>query len=68
MVPVEYYFALSAILFILGALGVLIRRNAIIISYPPEWSVELLNHRTILGTGPKTRNILKTGPGCSWAD
>ncbi len=31
MVPVSYYFALSAILFILGALGVLIRRNAIII-------------------------------------
>ncbi len=31
MVPINYYFALSAILFILGALGVLIRRNAIII-------------------------------------
>jgi hypothetical protein len=31
MVPVSYYFALSAILFALGALGVLIRRNAIIL-------------------------------------
>lgn len=31
MVPVEYYVGLSAILFSLGALGVLIRRNAIII-------------------------------------
>ena len=31
MVPVSYYFALSAILFTLGALGVLVRRNAIII-------------------------------------
>ncbi len=38
MVPVSYYFALSAILFALGALGVLIRRNPIIIFM----SVELM--------------------------
>ncbi len=31
MVPIEYYVALSAILFTIGALGVLTRRNAIII-------------------------------------
>lgn len=31
MIPVEYYTALAAILFTLGALGVLIRRNALII-------------------------------------
>jgi len=31
MVPIEYYVALSAVLFTLGALGVLTRRNAIII-------------------------------------
>ena len=31
MVPVSYYFALSAVLFALGAMGVLIRRNAILI-------------------------------------
>ena len=31
MVPVSYYVALSAILFTIGSLGVLIRRNAIII-------------------------------------
>lgn len=31
MVPVEYYLGLSAILFTLGAVGVLTRRNAIII-------------------------------------
>ncbi|MGD8455843.1 MAG: NADH-quinone oxidoreductase subunit NuoK [Anaerolineales bacterium] len=31
MVPVSYYIALSAILFTIGSLGVLIRRNAIII-------------------------------------
>ena len=31
MVPVNYYVGLSAILFIIGALGVLIRRNPLII-------------------------------------
>src|SRR5512137_3231773 len=31
MMPIQYYLGLSAILFTLGALGVLIRRNAIII-------------------------------------
>lgn len=30
MVPVTYYLALSAILFVLGILGVLLRRNALI--------------------------------------
>jgi NADH-quinone oxidoreductase subunit K len=38
MVPVEYYIGLSAVLFTIGALGVLIRRNAIIIFM----SVELM--------------------------
>ena len=38
MVPVTYYIALSAILFTLGALGVLVRRNALIIFM----SVELM--------------------------
>jgi NADH-quinone oxidoreductase subunit K len=38
MVPEMYYIALSAILFTLGALGVLIRRNALIIFM----SVELM--------------------------
>lgn len=31
MIPISYYVALSAVLFTIGALGVLIRRNAIII-------------------------------------
>ena len=31
MVPVSYYITLSAILFTIGSLGVLVRRNAIII-------------------------------------
>ncbi|MBW8010766.1 MAG: NADH-quinone oxidoreductase subunit NuoK [Chloroflexi bacterium] len=38
MVPVSYYVALSAILFSIGTLGVLIRRNAIVIFM----SVELM--------------------------
>jgi NADH-quinone oxidoreductase subunit K len=31
MVPVNYYIILSAVLFIMGALGVLIRRNALVV-------------------------------------
>ena len=38
MLPITYYLGLSAILFTIGALGVLIRRNAIIIFM----SVELM--------------------------
>jgi NADH-quinone oxidoreductase subunit K len=38
MLPIEYYIGLSMILFVIGALGVLIRRNAIIIFM----SVELM--------------------------
>ena len=38
MLPISYYLGLSAILFTIGALGVLIRRNAIIIFM----SVELM--------------------------
>ena len=38
MVPTTYYIALSAILFTIGALGVLIRRNSIVIFM----SVELM--------------------------
>lgn len=38
MLPIQYYLSLSVVLFIIGALGVLIRRNAIIIFM----SVELM--------------------------
>jgi len=31
MVPVSYYLALSAVLFVIGILGVLLRRNALVI-------------------------------------
>jgi NADH-quinone oxidoreductase subunit K len=43
MVPVTYYFALSAFLFALGALGVLIRRNAIIIFMSVELMLNAAN-------------------------
>lgn len=43
MVPVSYYFALSAILFALGAMGVLIRRNAIIIFMSIELMLNAAN-------------------------
>ena len=31
MIPVSYYLALSAVLFVLGILGVLLRRNALVL-------------------------------------
>jgi len=43
MVPVSYYFALSAILFALGALGVLVRRNAIIVFMSIELMLNAAN-------------------------
>lgn len=43
MIPLSYYFALSAILFALGALGVLIRRNAIIIFMSVELMLNAAN-------------------------
>jgi NADH-quinone oxidoreductase subunit K len=43
MIPTSYFFALSAILFALGALGVLIRRNAIIIFMSIELMLNAAN-------------------------
>lgn len=43
MIPVSYYVALSAILFTIGALGVLIRRNAIIIFMSIELMLNAAN-------------------------
>jgi NADH-quinone oxidoreductase subunit K len=31
MIPLEYYLGLSAVLFVIGAVGVLIKRNAIVV-------------------------------------
>ena len=43
MVPVSYYVALSAILFTIGVLGVLIRRNAIVIFMSVELMLNAAN-------------------------
>ncbi len=43
MLPVSYYVALSAILFTIGALGVLIRRNAILIFMSVELMLNAAN-------------------------
>jgi NADH-quinone oxidoreductase subunit K len=43
MLSVEYYLGLSAILFTLGALGVLIRRNAIVIFMSVELMLNAAN-------------------------
>jgi NADH-quinone oxidoreductase subunit K len=43
MLPVQYYIGLSAILFTLGALGVLIRRNAIVIFMSVELMLNAAN-------------------------
>ncbi len=43
MVPVDYYIALSAILFALGALGVLIHRNPLIIFMSIELMLNAAN-------------------------
>lgn len=43
MVPVEYYILLSAVLFTIGALGVLIRRNSIVIFMSVELMLNAAN-------------------------
>jgi NADH-quinone oxidoreductase subunit K len=43
MIPVTYYIALSAVLFTIGALGVLIRRNALIIFMSVELMLNAAN-------------------------
>ncbi len=43
MLPVQYYLALAVILFIIGALGVLIRRNAIVVFMSVELMLNAAN-------------------------
>jgi len=43
MVPINYYIILSAILFTLGAVGVLVRRNALIIFMSVELMLNAAN-------------------------
>ncbi len=42
-VPVSFYIALSAVLFIIGAMGVLVRRNALIIFMSVELMLNAAN-------------------------
>jgi NADH-quinone oxidoreductase subunit K len=43
MVPISYYLILSAILFTLGAVGVLIRRNALVMFMAVEMMLNAVN-------------------------
>jgi hypothetical protein len=43
MVPVDYYIALSAVLFVIGSLGVLVRRNPLIIFMSIELMLNAAN-------------------------
>ena len=43
MVPISYYITLSAVLFTLGAIGVLVRRNAIVIFMSVELMLNAAN-------------------------
>ena len=56
MIPVTYYIALSAVLFTIGALGVLIRRNPLIIFMSVELMLNAAN--LALVTFTRVRNVL----------
>lgn len=43
MIPISYYLMVSAILFIIGAIGVLLRRNALIILMSLELMLNAVN-------------------------
>jgi len=43
MVPASYYLILSAVLFVLGAVGVLIRRNALVVLMSVELMLNAVN-------------------------
>jgi NADH-quinone oxidoreductase subunit K len=43
MIPISYYLIVSAILFIIGAIGVLLRRNALIMLMPLELMLNAVN-------------------------
>src|SRR5512143_3555973 len=57
MVPVSYYVALSAILFTIGALGVLVRRNPLVIFMSIELMLNAGNLAMVAFT--RTFNVLE---------
>jgi NADH-quinone oxidoreductase subunit K len=56
MVPVNYYIGLSAILFTIGAMGVLIRRNPLVIFMSVELMLNAANLALVSFT--RVRNVL----------
>ena len=56
MVPVEYYVGLSAILFTIGAMGVLVRRNPLVIFMSVELMLNAANLALVSFT--RVRNVL----------
>lgn len=56
MVPVEYYVALSAILFTIGAMGVLVRRNPLVIFMSVELMLNAANLALVAFT--RVRQVL----------
>lgn len=58
MIPINYYIVLSAILFTIGVLGVLIRRNALIIFMSIELMLNAANLAMVAFS-----SILKTADG-----
>ncbi len=56
MVPVTYYIGLSAVLFAIGALGVLIRRNPLVIFMSVELMLNAANLAMVTFT--RIRNVL----------
>ncbi len=58
MVPVDYYIILSAVLFAIGVMGVLVRRNALIIFMSIELMLNAANLAMVAFS-----SILKTADG-----
>lgn len=62
-VPVDYYVLLSAILFTIGAMGVLIRRNPLIIFMSIELMLNAAN--LVLWPMPASSNLSAVRSSCS---
>ena len=66
MVPTTYYIIVSAILFVIGSLGVLIRRNAILIPRYGAWGAAVASLVSFAIAGylynafsPQTRHLFR---------
>lgn len=61
MIPVEHYVALSAILFILGGIGFLVRRNVIVTLMSIEVMLNSVNLALVAYNRLPTHNTAHTG-------